>query len=335
MDVHERLTFEESVAPTSTASEHRQRYELAARFCDGLKVLDLCCGSGYGSEYLARVAASVTGVDRDGPTVDAANARNRNADGLTFVLADAVTHLAEQAADYEVIVCFEGLEHLDRLDEAIDLLVAFAEKGGRVVASVPNSRTFAEENPFHLADFDPETARAMVGRFPDGMMMTQHMVEGGIITVPGDEEVEVRIANLERAEPEYANHFMFVANCPQEELARSDVRTFLSAAPVHNGYMRGLEIANQELRRINARLSRTLLGKTGAAAAKRTSKVNERVKHLKWVVDGLEGRVRDERERGDQEYERRRELEGRVEQLENIFAAGPLEAAATARRWGR
>ena len=96
MDVHERLTFEESVAPTSTASEHRQRYELAARFCGGLKVLDLCCGSGYGSEFLAGVAGSVTGVDRDGPTVDAANARNRDVNALSFVLADAVTHLAEQ-----------------------------------------------------------------------------------------------------------------------------------------------------------------------------------------------------------------------------------------------
>ena len=53
MDVVERLTLEAAQADTMVACEHRHRYEFAAALCDGRRVLDLCCGSGYGSAILA------------------------------------------------------------------------------------------------------------------------------------------------------------------------------------------------------------------------------------------------------------------------------------------
>ena len=203
------------------------------------------------------------------------------------------------------------------------------------MASVPNSRTFGEDNPFHLTDFDPDAARETFARFPDHVMLTQHMVEGGLITVPGAEEFDTRLVNVHDAEEEYANHYLLLSNCPLGALRADDWRMFLSAAPVHNRYMRGLEIANQELRRINARLSRTLLGKTAAAAAKRTSAVNQHVERLEQQVEELQNRVRDERERGDAEHGGRKAAEDRLEHVEGILRAGPLEAASAARRWGR
>ena len=43
--------------------EHMPRYGWAAGLCEGLEVLDIASGEGYGSALLARHAKSVVGVD--------------------------------------------------------------------------------------------------------------------------------------------------------------------------------------------------------------------------------------------------------------------------------
>ena len=43
--------------------EHLHRYHAVGELVDGLQVLDVACGEGYGSTILARRAASVIGVD--------------------------------------------------------------------------------------------------------------------------------------------------------------------------------------------------------------------------------------------------------------------------------
>ena len=44
-------------------AEHVARYALAMRFARGRRVLDLGCGTGYGTADLARVASAAVGVD--------------------------------------------------------------------------------------------------------------------------------------------------------------------------------------------------------------------------------------------------------------------------------
>ena len=96
MDVVERLTLEVAKADTMLASEHRQRYEFAAALCSGQRVLDLCCGSGYGSAILAARAREVVGVDNDAATIETARATiAREAPNVSFELADAVAFLSQ------------------------------------------------------------------------------------------------------------------------------------------------------------------------------------------------------------------------------------------------
>ena len=57
MDAEERLSLEAVSAPTLMSAQHLHRYALAARLCRDLRVVDLACGVGYGSEQLSRGGA--------------------------------------------------------------------------------------------------------------------------------------------------------------------------------------------------------------------------------------------------------------------------------------
>lgn len=339
MDVHERLTLEESTAQTPLVLEHVQRYELAARLCDGLRVLDLCCGSGYGSRILAEAGATVAGVDRDGPTIDSARARIGKPHGVEFELCDAVGFLERRAADFDAIVCFEGLEHLEDLPGALGLLEAFARNGGRVIASVPNSKTFKEENEFHITDFGFEEAMAAFEGFPEAAVATQHLIEGGLILLPDGfgGEVACGMVNLERGEPEYANHYIVFSNCDLGGVS-STARGLLTAAPVHYAYMKSLEVANVSLRRANARFARGVLGYGGSAGGKRASTLERRLAEAEAAAAAGD----EQRARGNAEHEKRMAAERRIAELEHQILLlredltnGILVAAVASRRYRR
>ena len=85
---------------------HLAVYEWISARVGGLRVLDLACGEGYGSDVLARTAASVVGVDANPEAYEHARLRYRRENlrferGLieTFSApADAVVFLASSMA---------------------------------------------------------------------------------------------------------------------------------------------------------------------------------------------------------------------------------------------
>jgi len=90
-------------------AEHLARYRWAGALVEGKRVLDAGCGTGYGSELLARQgAAEVVGVDADADVIEAAS---RSASGVTFVAAD-LRELPADLGEFDVVVCFEVIEHI-------------------------------------------------------------------------------------------------------------------------------------------------------------------------------------------------------------------------------
>ena len=312
MDVVERLTLEAAQADTMLACEHRQRYEFAAALCAGQRVLDLCCGSGYGSAILAARAREVVGVDNDAATVETARATIvRQAPNVSFELADAVAFLSQEIESrFDTVVCFEGLEHLQDLDHALALLHTHAERGVRIVASVPNGKLFGEENPYHVTEFGYDEAVRAFAPFPAPVMVPQFLAEGSLICPPGATETDVAVSLDDRDEPEYANHFIFCVGFSEEAVGRAHHgRIQLSTAPVFNRWAEDLKQGAQALARENARLARARLGKGGSAAASALASLELRDSQ----IAALEQRCREAEERA-------RELAAA------LAATAPLEA---------
>lgn len=269
--VHERLSAADVAAGGLLAVSHTHRYEWAAVLCRGARVLDLCCGTGYGSGLLAATAATVHGVDVAEDAVAAARSglEPGERERVTFEAADAVAFLrAQPQGRYDAVVCFEGIEHVPDPAALIAELGRLAEGGARLVVSLPNSKGFEERNEFHVSDFGYEEMRALIARLPEPQVLEQRLAEASVIAPAGagGEPVSGRLEPV-RDDAAWANHWIVTVNVPADELRGASAHVTFAAVPQASGYMRALEAANAELVRANARLARNWLGLHDASAA--------------------------------------------------------------------
>jgi SAM-dependent methyltransferase len=269
LDFLERLTPEAANEHSLLALEHRHRYALAAELCSGLRVADVCCGTGYGAQMISERARSVLGIDLDRDAITAAERAFTGPLELAFEVADAKDFLARDLAErFDVIVLFEGLEHLEDPDRILSELARHERDGLRVLISLPNDLGLDVENPRHVTRYDLERARDAFDRFDDLLVLYQFNSEGSLIRSETDSELDGEFALLERGDPTYANHFIACVgfrNAPEGPRWRA--RMHLEVAPEYSRYVRSLERGNRELWRTNARLAGDRIGSTDSAAA--------------------------------------------------------------------
>lgn len=286
MDAQERLRLDEARVPTLLGAMHVHRYELATELCRGLRVVDLGCGTGYGSEILSRESSFVLGVDLDEETIEGAREQLGRPDRLEFEVADANDFMRDRLRDrFDAIVMLETLEHLSDVDEALTSLRRHAEDGVKLVVSVPNSRMLDEENRFHLTDFGFEEAMKAFADFPDTHLAYQFLAEGSLLQVDGMDEGGHELDVREQGEREYANHFIALVNFGDRIVAAISALMRLQAEPLNHRYMQGLERANEALHRANLQLARGLLGRSDTAAATLLARVKRLEEQLEALGD--------------------------------------------------
>jgi len=101
---------------------HLVVYEWIRRQVGGLRVIDMACGEGYGSDVLARSAASVVGVDANPEAHEHAKARYTRP-GLRFE-RNMIQLFAEPA---DAVVFLQTIEHVQDPDELLELHFASVE----------------------------------------------------------------------------------------------------------------------------------------------------------------------------------------------------------------
>src|SRR4051812_18688165 len=99
------------VTGSETFKLHLERYEFAAGCLKGGPILDMACGVGYGTYFLATryPDAEVIGVDMSDDAIAYANSRYR-LPNLRFVADDAMKY--QDGARFASVVSLETIEHL-------------------------------------------------------------------------------------------------------------------------------------------------------------------------------------------------------------------------------
>ena len=91
---------------------HAASYRFAQSYCQGKRVLDLGCGSGYGVGRLSTIAASVVGVDVSAEAVAFARDTYRQANNR-FELIDPAASLPFGDEAFDVVLSFQVIEHVE------------------------------------------------------------------------------------------------------------------------------------------------------------------------------------------------------------------------------
>jgi SAM-dependent methyltransferase len=142
--------------------EHRSRYRFAVQTVDGLTVLDVACGAGFGLQMLRDAGARAIGVDY---AADALSDVRRRQPAARLCRGNGMC-LPLQDASIDMVVSFETIEHVP---DAVALVVEIRrvlKPGGRLVLSTPN-RAFGPparhtDNPFHIREFTADELRDLL-----------------------------------------------------------------------------------------------------------------------------------------------------------------------------
>jgi SAM-dependent methyltransferase len=102
----------------------------------GKRVLDVGSGEGYGPALLAGRAAEVVGVDYSPAAVEHARSAYP-LPNLRFDVMDA-NRLDPALADFDLVTCFEVLEHVDSPEALVRSLSGALRPDGVLVLSTPN-----------------------------------------------------------------------------------------------------------------------------------------------------------------------------------------------------
>lgn len=137
--------------------EQWERYRFATRWIGrGQRVLDIACGSGYGTHLLStHTGGRGLGLDIASEPIDWA--KKNYGDTADFKVS-SLELLATLRGQFDAVVSFETLEHMSQSDGRIFLaaLAGTLKPGGRLVLSTPlneSAERLHPANPFHVREY--------------------------------------------------------------------------------------------------------------------------------------------------------------------------------------
>jgi SAM-dependent methyltransferase len=157
---------------------HLVVYEWIAHRVRGLRVLDMACGEGYGSNVMARAAAAVVGVEANPEAYEHARLRYRRAN-LRFER----TLIEEYGAPgcCEAVVFLQTVEHVRDPGPVLRNLHELLAPGGTAYISTPNVLTLAPRgcthsgNPWHVREYRHDEFHALCrSAFPSVALLGLH-----------------------------------------------------------------------------------------------------------------------------------------------------------------
>ena len=139
---------------------HVSRYEFALKYLNqNDKVIDIACGTGWGSKILSEKCHSIIGVDISNDAIKFAK-QNYLTNNSKFILSD----FFKFSVKGDVVVSFETLEHIKAVSFEVILHKILSLTNHRIIGSVPYEES-PGNNPHHLSFFLTETNFSILNEF--------------------------------------------------------------------------------------------------------------------------------------------------------------------------
>lgn len=139
---------------------HLARYHFGRQFLRKTdRVLDIACGTGYGTYELALIAKEVVAVDIDQATIDFAK-QTFPSNNITYFCGNATEVQKIVGGKFDVCTSFETIEHLNEADQILFLngITQILDQNGYFIVSTPNTQVYSSgkdtDNKFHLHELN-------------------------------------------------------------------------------------------------------------------------------------------------------------------------------------
>lgn len=171
--------------------EHMVRYIFASQFMEGKRVIDIGCGTGYGSAYIAKNAAEVVGIDSSKEAVEYASSHYAD-DSVHFKTCDA-TKLDFADATFDAAIAFEVIEHTIEPETLVREASRVLRRGGIFIASTPNAVTSSsmEKNPFHVREFARDEFIELLRKYFTNVEVLAQVYPGSMAVMKGGSELAI------------------------------------------------------------------------------------------------------------------------------------------------
>ena len=156
----ERISLEST--DSDSFWEHIYRYQFAASFVKGARVLDAACGEGYGSAgLLAAGASKLIAIDVSEDACKTA----REKYGIEALIGD-VTRLPLPDSSVDVVVSFETIEHLENPNTFISECRRVLTSNGTLIISTPDLKVRRPDvnNPYHISEMPESEFFALISK---------------------------------------------------------------------------------------------------------------------------------------------------------------------------
>ncbi|MEM8673196.1 MAG: class I SAM-dependent methyltransferase [Cyanobacteria bacterium P01_G01_bin.67] len=138
-----------------------RHYEIASRYANGKRVLDIACGTGYGSQILTLAGAqNVVAVDVCPDTIKYAKVHYQ-VPNLQFICSDAEQF--DWSDEFDLVCSFETLEHLPHPEIFLERIHKKLTPEGNLLISVPLGET-RHIDPYHLHTFSQDAVFSLLDK---------------------------------------------------------------------------------------------------------------------------------------------------------------------------
>jgi SAM-dependent methyltransferase len=241
-------------------AEHVARYAFAARFASGRSVLDVGCGTGYGTSELAGRAANAIGLDTASEAVAYAS---EHFSGPHFVQGSA-TALPFPPASFGLVTAFEVIEHLPDWRALLKEACRVLSPAGFFLVSTPNKLYYAESraehgpNPYHHHEFEFDEFQAeLAAFFPHVNIFLQNRLETFAFYSGG--RPRTAEAMIEQAAGTSADANFFIGVCSREPLPELAALLYVpKAANLLRERERHIRLLQEELAQVKAWLEQSI-----------------------------------------------------------------------------
>lgn len=150
-------------------------YRFASQFCTGKRVLDVGCGTGYGTAYLANSAQSAIGVDISSQAIRYARKHYGNSN-LRFERVNAES-LTFADGSFDFVISTENFEHLSDQKANLRHMSRVLTDRGMLLLATPNPEMFiGKPNPYHTHEFTYEELRQSVHELFSDCVISENLL---------------------------------------------------------------------------------------------------------------------------------------------------------------